>query len=164
MSSVPIEHVQDAHKLQADGEVFLYELTPAVGSGTVYFKADNPITYRTKEYFGIPLSFTGNDKSSTGGSPQPTITIGDEQIDLLALKPLIFDGSLDGGTLVRKRILVDDLVNDRLVVENEIYRIKQIGEYSRSKIILELGTLADSLNFTVPVRVYYSPQFPTVVL
>jgi hypothetical protein len=163
MTTIPIEHIEDAHKLQADAEIYLYEITPAIGTGTIYFKADNTVTYRTKEYFGIPCEFTGNDKANTEGSVQPTLVIGDEQIDLLALKPLIFDGSLDGGNVVRIRILLDDLINNRLVIESQSFRIKQIGEYSRSKIILELGALADSLNFTLPTRRYYSPEFPTVV-
>src|SRR3546814_20580962 len=79
----------------------------------------------------------------------------------MALKPLLFDGSLDGGTVVRHRILVDDLVNDRLITTTDEYRIQHISGYSRSQIGLVLARQADALNFSLPFQQYFSPDFPS---
>src|SRR3546814_18272026 len=92
-------------------------MSPAEGAGTVRIKADNTGTWRGNDYEGLPLKWEGESYSSDGTVARPTITIGDQQINLMALKPLLFDGSLDGGTVVRHRILVDDLVNDRLITK-----------------------------------------------
>src|SRR3546814_6655861 len=70
----------------------------------------------------------------------------------MALKPLLFDGSLDGGTVVRHRILVDDLVNDRLITTTDEYRIQHISGYSRSQIGLVLARQADALTFSLPFQ------------
>src|SRR3546814_4375607 len=80
----------------------------------------------------------------------------------MALKPLLFDGSLDGGTVVRHRILIDDLVNDRLITTTDEYRIQHISGYSRSQIGLVLARQADALNFSLPFQQYFSPDFPSV--
>src|SRR3546814_17181121 len=90
------------------------------------------------------------------------MTCGDQQINLMALKPLLFDGSLDGGTVVRHRILVDDLVNDRLITTTDEYRIQHISGYSRSQIGLVLARQADALNFSLPSHTYFSTAFQSV--
>src|SRR3546814_5057350 len=96
----------DAHLLEADGEVYLYEISQSEGGGTVRIKADNTVTWRGNDYEGLPLKWEGESYSSDGTVARPTITIGDQQINLMALKPLLFDGSLDGGTVVRHRIQI----------------------------------------------------------
>jgi len=164
MTTIPIEQVQDAHLLQADGEVFLYELTPSIGSGTIRVKADNPVTYRGNLYEGLPLAFEGEIYNSDGTAVQPTLTFGDENINLMALKPLLFDGSMDGGYVARSRILLDDLLNNRLILARDEYRIQRVADYSRSKISFVLARQADSLSFSMPFRQYYSPDFPAVYL
>jgi len=162
MTTIPIEQIQDAHLLQADGEVYLYELSPSEGTGTVRIKDDNTVTYRGKVYEGLPLKFEGESYSSDGTVSQPTLTIGDQQINLMALKPLLFDGAMDGGVVIRHRILLDDLINNRLILTTDEYRIQRIPEYSRSQISFTLARQADSLNFSIPFSQYYTPDFPSV--
>lgn len=164
MAAIPFEQIQDAHLLEADAEIFLYEFTPSVGTGTVYLTPDNSKDWRGHTYEGIPLAFSGDKKSSTGGASMPTLILGDANVDLLPLKPLVFDQNLDGGTVVRIRILLEDFLNDRLVASYEYYRVKQVGEYSRQKITLELASLGDSLNFSIPFRQFSAPDFPSVLL
>lgn len=164
MVSFPSEHISDAHLLQADGELYLYEISPSLGAGTVRIKADNPLSYRGNLYEGIPLQFEGEEYTSDGTVSQPTLTIGDENINLMMLKPLLFDGSMDGGVVIRHRALLDDVLNDRLVLETQEYRIKRIPGYSRSRISFVLARQADSLNFSLPFKQYFSPDFPSVLL
>lgn len=164
MANIHPEQIADTHELIADAVIELFEFTPSSGTGTVRLKADNTVTWRGETYEGVPLAFSGDKKSVEGGSSQPTITLGDQRLNLLPLKPLIYDRSLDNATCVRIIILRDDLENDRLVATYEYYRVKQVANYNRRGVTLELATLGDSLNFSMPFRQYVSPDFPTVVL
>jgi phage-related protein len=164
MTSIPREHVIDAHKLVTDAEVDLFQLTPLDGSGTIYFKADNNVTWQGNNYEGLPLSFTGFKKSSEGGTLAPKLTIGDGSADLSPFKPLVYDGYLDGATVVHIHLLLDNLINNRNIREQRIYRVKRVPGYSRLSIELQLATSSDALGFTIPHRQYHPPAFPAVYL
>lgn len=160
---LPTSHIADALKLEgADGKVDLWELSPLSG-GTIYFKADNDVTWQTFLYEGLPISFSG-EEADLQKTPEPQLTIGQDNLDLLAFKGLINDGYLEGGTVVRKRLLLDDLVNDRNVKQTTYYRIKRVGSYSRTQISLVLSSYSTAVRQTVPFRAYLPPAFPWVDL
>lgn len=160
--SIPIEHINDSQKLQADGEIDLFELTPALGSGTIYFKDGNPVTWRSQLYEGLPVTFTGHKQSAENPSAKPNMMIGQPDVDISAFKPLVFDGGLDGATIMRTHILLDDMINNRLIRNNFYYRVKRVESYGRSRISLQLAALSDSLNFSIPFKQYLPPGFPAV--
>ena len=164
MSSIPKEHVQDAHKLNADGNIDLFQLTPNDGSGTIFFKGDNDITWQGNDYEGLPLSFTGFKKSSDGSALQPKLTIGDGTINLSPFKPLVYDGYLDGGLVLHVELLLDNLLNNRNIRSERLYRIKRVPSYGSLAIELQLATASDALGFTMPHRQYTPPDFPAVSL
>lgn len=164
MPTFPSAQIADAHKLAADGKVSLFELTPNDGSGMVYFKPDDTVTWRGNEYVGLPIVFSGEKRSAQGSSPQPTLTIGDQRVNLSPFKPFIYDGYLDGAAVARYEILLDDMLNNRAVYTQTLYRVRRIPTYGRYQIALQLATLSDSLGFTMPVRQYYTPAFPTVMV
>lgn len=162
--SIPKEHVQDAHKLTADAEIDLFQLTPLGGSGTIYFKHDNPETWQGDLYEGLPLTFTGIKKSADGAALAPKLQIGDGAVDLSPFKPLVHDGYLDGATLVHIKVLLENLRANRNIREQMIYRVRRVPSYSSLAIELQLGTSSDSLGFTMPHRQYHPPAHPAVYL
>jgi phage-related protein len=162
VSTIPSAQIQDAHKLTADGKLALFELVPNDGSGTVRFKEDKTLSWRGFEYTGIPLTFTGEKKSAQTGTGQPTLTIGDQQVDLSPFKPFVYDGYLDGAEVVKYDVLLDDALNNRAVFTRTFYRVRRVPSYGRLQIVLQLATVSDSLGFTMPARQYYPPAFPTV--
>ena len=162
MSEIPAEHIADSHKLVADGRIDLYELTPSGGTGTIYFKADNDAPWRGKDYEGVPLGISGEKKSIDTGLTMPKLTIGNGAIDLSPFKPLVHDGYLDNAIILRRTVLLDNLINNRLIFEGQMYRVKRVEEYSRTRIILQLATISDSLGFSMPYRQYLPPAFPSV--
>lgn len=163
MSAYPPEQIADAHKLQADAEIFLYEMTPSAG-GTIYFKSDNPVTWRGNEYEGIPLQFSGASRTTEVGTGRPTLTIGDTNLDLGPFKPLLFDGLVDGALVVRRRVLLEAIELNLNQSYDEHYKVRQTADYGRSSITLELARAADSLEFSFPFHQYYAPDFPTVMV
>lgn len=162
MSQIPVEHIQDSHKLVADARIDLYELTPSGGTGTVRFKNDNDATWRGNLFTGLPLGISGEKKSSDNGLTMPTLVIGNGAINLSPFKPLVYDGYLDNAVIVRSTVLLDNLINNRLIRETSTFRVKRVSEYSRTKITLQLATLSDSLGFSLPYRQYLPPGFPSV--
>ena len=160
--AIPVEHIKDSHQLIADGMINLYELTPSGGSGTLRFKPDNTVTWRGNEYTGIPLQLSGEKKSADAGNTMPRLTIGQNNVDLSLFKPLVYDGYLDNAIITRKAMLLDNLINNRLIHETYTYRVKRLEQYSRTQIVLQLATLSDSLGFSLPYRQYMPPGFPSV--
>lgn len=164
VTTIPQSQIEDAHKLTADGEIDLFELTPSIGTGVINFKADNNVDWQGSTYYGLPLQFTGDTKSTQGASSQPRLVIGQENADLSLFKPLIFDGTLDGAIVTRIHILLDDLLNNRLVRTLHYYRVRRVEGYSRTSISLQLASLSDSLGFSMPFRSYLPPAFKAVTL
>lgn len=162
MAELPVQHVADSHALVADGRVDLFELTPAGGTGVFRFKQDNDQSWLGNPYTGLPLSLTGEKKTSDSGLSMPKLTIGQPDVDISAFKGLIYDGSIDNATIVRYIVLLDNLINNRNIREIFIYRVKRVEEYGRSKVTLALATLSDSLGFSMPYRQFLPPAFPSV--
>ena len=162
MVEIPLEHIVDSHELIADGRVELYELTPAIGTGIIRFKPDNDVTWRGNFYRGIPVGLTGEKKTADAGLTMPKMTIGQENVDLSEFKGLIYDESIDNAVIVRYTVLLDNLLNNRNIREVNVYRVKRVEEYGRSKISLQLATLSDALGFSMPFRQFLPPAFPSV--
>lgn len=159
---IPDSHIEDAHKLQADGQLDLFELVPADGSGTIRFKADNTVTWRSNTYHGLPLQFTSDGHSVDRGAESPKLVIGQPNIDLSLFKPLINDGALDGCVVTRYHILLENMLNNSSIYELFVYRGKRVESYNRSMVSLQLASLSDSLSFALPYRQYLPPDYPTV--
>jgi phage-related protein len=160
VSQIPAEQIRDSHQLTADGRVELFELTGSIG--TVRFKKDNDVTWRGNLYRGVPMSLTGEKLTSDSGISMPKLIIGQENADLSEFKPLAFDGYLDNAIIVKITILLDDMLNNRLIRQVQTYRVKRLEENSRSKIGMQLATLSDSLGFSMPYRQFLPPAYPSV--
>ena len=159
--TLPQEHIDDAHKLDADGKVELFSLSPSAGS-TVHFKDDNDVTFQSIFYKGLPVQLSGEKASSDGGWQHPKMIIGQPDIDISAFKALLFDGYVDNAVVVRTTVLRTHLEADTNVKYERVYRVKRVEEYGRTKITLQLATLSDSLGFMMPHRLYIPPAFPSV--
>jgi phage-related protein len=164
MTRIPATHIADAHKLTADGIIELFEVVPAIGSGTFRFKADNDVTWRGNPYVGLPVVMSGDEVSADNGYSPPKVVIGSPNLDLSLFKPLVNDGALDGGTFTRIRLLLTDVIANALVREITVYEIRQVVNYTRTQLTLQLALPSDGVGFTIPHRQYLAPDFPTVLL
>ena len=160
---IPISHVEDAHKLQADAEIHLYQIFPLSG-GTVYIKNDNPYTWLGNLYEGLPCAITGEKASADVSTPTPRMTIGQENLDLLPFKGLINDGYLDGARIVRHTVLLQNMLANANIKLTHHFRVKKVESYSRSRISLLLSTYSGAINQSFPIRQYVPPAFPWVEL
>jgi phage-related protein len=162
VADIPLEHIQDSHKLIADARIDLFELTPSGGTGVIRFKNDNDIDWRGNTYTGMPCSMTGEKKSADTGLSMPKLQIGQANVDLSQFKALVYDGYLDNAIIVKQTVLLDNILNNRLIREMTVYRVKRVEQYSNTQIGLQLATLSDSLGFSLPYRQFLPPAFPSV--
>lgn len=161
-SPIPATHITDAHKLAADGQLDLFALTPASGGATLRFKADNDLTWRSNTYYGLPMQFSSDASTVDKPADMPKLILGQQNIDLSMFKPLINDGSLDGCVVVRYHVLLTNALANANIFEMYTYRGKRVEGYNRSVVTLQLASLSDSLNFSLPYRQYLPPDFPAV--
>lgn len=163
MTAVPASHISDAQKLEADGVVELFELSPLAG-GTLYFKRGNTVTWQSNEYDGLPCGLSDFKQSAEKVAVQPRLTIGEENIDLSIFKPLLFDGAVDGALVIYRRVLLDHIISDAPISQIMHFRVKRVESYSRSRVVLGLSSASDSISFTLPNLQYFPPAYPAVSL
>ena len=164
MTAIPSSHIQDAQKLDADAVIELFELVPAGGTGTFRFKNDNDVTWRGNTYTGLPVVLSGEEISAENGRGSLKMVVGAPNLDLSLFKPLINDGTIDGGTVTRIRILLADVLANNLVRETTVFEIRQVITYTRTQVTLQLALPSDGIGFVLPFRQYLAPAFPTVLL
>ena len=157
-------NVENSQKLDPDGEVTLYELTTLSGS-TIFFKDGPGVTYLGDEYNGIPLSHSSESRGVENSDAfRSTLVIGSDDYNLGIFKSVLFYGEADGAALSKYVVELDDLlgnVNNKIVTP---YTVKQVENYSRSRISLVLGRFSPSRQTTIPHRKYQRPAFPFVRL
>lgn len=154
-------NIENAQKLSPDAEIVLFELTTSAGA-TVHFKTGPSADYLGDLYESVPCSMTGEKRTVEGANERPSMMIGGSDVDLVALKPALFSGYVDGGTLQKHVVELEDLLNN---VNNKItttYRIKQVKDYNRYGINLILARFSPSAQTTIPYRKYTRPAYPYV--
>ena len=162
MSGNPLPQAQivDAHLLEADGIVFLYELTPSTG-GTIYLKADDSVTWQGHSYTGTAIQIEERKRDTDGSLSRPKVTLANP---LAAFSPLVAAGSLDNALLVEKRVLrahIDANVN---TFQARRWRIRRVLSLNRINMSFELRDTLDGPKFLMPGRQFMPPDFPTVRL
>lgn len=164
MPAIPSSHIVDAQKLDADAKITLYKLEPSIGTGSIFFKNDADITWLGDTYVGIGLQMEGETYTSQGSAPQPSLTIGQNDIDLSPFKPLIWSGGLDNARVTRYEVLLTDLLANNNIKKTTVFRVKRVEGYSSTRIQLVLSVFSPSGPTTLPFRSYIPPAFPFVVL
>ena len=160
MAETNFEHSQE---LSPDAEVILFELITRTGA-TVFFKSGPEVEYLGDVYESVPCSLTAEKKTAEGNPERPTLSLGGDDADLAALKPALFSGYVDGGTLIKYTVELNDLlgnVNQKITTK---YRIKQIQEYTRFSVSMILGRFTPSAQTTIPYKAYTRPAYPHVKL
>lgn len=154
-------NAENAQLLSPDAEIILFELTTMNGA-TIFFKNGPSMSYLGDEYMGVPLSLGAEKRQVESESERPTLTIGDNNVDLGILKSTLFSGEVDGASLYKYTVELEDVLNN---VDNKIsthYSVIQVDSYGRTKISLILGRFSPSRQTTIPYRKYQRPAFPYV--
>lgn len=162
---IPDSHIDNALQLTgADAEIDLFELTPSVGTGVISFTSDSDLTYRGVVYTGVVMTLDGEKASVEGGTADPQLKIGQPNLDLSMFKPLIRSGALDNAIIVRKTVLLSDLLANVDVKTTRTYRVGMVQGYNRSQITLLLRRFSGTRRVKLPFRQFLPPAFPYVLV
>jgi len=156
-------NIESSQELAPDAEIVLFELTTRTGA-TVFFKSGPEQSYLGDLYESVPCALSGEKRTADGSPERPSLTIGGDDVDLAALKPALFSGQVDGGTLIKYTVELEDMLNN---VNNKIvtkYSIKQVKDYNRFSINLVLGRFSPNSSTTIPYVKYTRPAYPHVKL
>lgn len=156
-------NIENSQKLTPDAEVVLFELTTTAGA-TVFFKAGPEMEYLGDLYESVPLGLSSEKRTIDGAPERPTLSIGGDDVDLAALKPALFSGYVDGGTVTKHIVELEDVLTNTNQKITTVYRVKQVKDYSRFKIVLVLARFSPSSQTTIPYQKYTRPAFPYVKL
>lgn len=158
--TTPESHLQDAQKLEADGVVELYEVQ-LVPSGVLYIKNNNTVTYQGNTYDGIALQISGVSQNADEEVSRPQISIAQRAAEFSAA---VAAGNLNNAIVIRKRVLLADVVADNGVFTEQSWRVGRVVTLNKHMIVLELRGQMDSQFFLFPPRIYMPPDFPQVSL
>jgi phage-related protein len=162
-TQIPESQIIDAHKLDADGYVPLFRIYPLVG-GQVDIKNGPEVTYLGVEYESLPVKLSGEKWTSDESIPNPRLVVGQPDLDLLPFKGLIHDGYLDGATVIRYQVLLEDLLADVDSKRITHFKIKRVESYGRLQISFLLSSYSGASRQNYPFRQYTPPAFPWVNL
>lgn len=152
-----------SQELAPDAEIVLFEMVTR-GGVSIFFKSGPQVQYLDDLYESVPCSLTGEKRNVEGNPERPTLTIGGDDIDLAMLKPALFSGQVDGGTVRKHVVELNDLLNNNNQKITSTYRVKQVKDYNRFSISLILARFTPSASTTVPHVKYLRPAYPHVKL
>lgn len=156
---IPASHMEDAHKLEADGYVYLFEITLVDNSARLYLKMDNDVTWQGNSYQGTGVKITGVAQYADSEASRPTLMLFNPE---RVFSSLVEQGLLEGASVVRYKILKQHLDADLPVYRHQKWRITRVAGLRGDVITCEMRDMLDGQNFLVPGRMFIPPDFPTV--
>lgn len=159
--NVPVEHLEDAKKLEADAYVELFEIELPDRQGKIYLKSDNDAVWQGNKYEGTALKFDGLSKSSSDETSRPKFSVWNPEG---VFSYLVDRGSLDNATIYRIRLLKRHLEEDVPISRTQQWRVSRIVSITRRNIVMELRDQLDGQFFQIPGRMFIPPDFPQVSL
>ena len=151
---------QDAQKLQGDGVVELFEID-LVPSGVVYLKNNNPVTFQGNLYEGIAVQITGVAQNATDALARPQLSFAQNDGEFSAL---VAQGNLNNATVIRRRVLYADLIANRNVTLEQIWRVARVVSLTKHVVTLELRSGLDWATFQFPARSFMPPEWGAISL
>lgn len=157
----------DSQKLQADAKIDLFEIQ-LYPSGSLYVCRDFTTTWQghTYQFWGVDL--TGVGSSSDDSTSRPKFSVANYSYDSEGepingvFSALNAQNMLEGGTVIRRRVLKAHLDTNTNIKEEVRFKISKISSLRRDIITLELRNTLDGPRFTIPARKFLPPDFPQV--
>ena len=151
------QHLQQTY-LGAYVELFDIDLTVQGGS-TLHFvsgtMSNAPIQWGGNTYLPIPMEFTGNELTSVGQEPTPTIKF--SNVDRILMNEILALGDLVGGKVTRRRTFSQFLDNGAtpdpsMELPPDKFIISKNTMLSPTEIVYKLMTELDNNNLMIPRR------------
>lgn len=159
-TNAPIEHIEDALKLEGDNKVSLYEIRLKTTSLIYRFWNGPTRTWQGNEYDGLACQMEGDNRGGDTAS-RPTLTVQNPQKIFGAYAA---EGYFDLAEVVRKRVLGAHFLGDVNLFEQRVWICARPSSVGNGVMQLELREPTDMPPWKTPRRTYSPPDFPFVTL
>jgi lambda family phage minor tail protein L len=162
MINAPVTHLEEAHKLEADARVDLWEVhLKGEAAGTIVRFWNGPVrTWQGNQYEGLACQLEGEATGTDGQNNRPTLTVANP---LKIFGTFAADGYFDLATVIRKRVLQTHFTTDVNQCETRVWICGRPSGVLAQVLRLELRSPTDMPNFKTPRRVFAPPTYPFVV-
>lgn len=154
--TVPISHLQEAVKLEADAYVDLFEIA-LKPSGFAYIKADDTVSWRGNTYEGLPVKMTQVSAQVDGSVSRPNLQIANPA-GMFSI--FVVQGYLNNAVVRRHRVLRTDLLANNNISLDQLWIVGRVTSLDKNQITLELRSYLDGPLAVVPNRTFCPPDFP----
>lgn len=158
---VPLTHMQEANKLEADGVVELFQIVLVDNETTLYLKNNNDAVWQGNTYEGTAIGLDGVARSANDERSRPSLKIVNPQG---IYSKLIDEGLMDGATVSRIRVLKTHLDDDIGIYTRQSWRVHRTVSMTNEYAIFELRDRLDGQFFQIPGRMFLPPEFGQVSL
>jgi phage-related protein len=159
---IPISQQFDAFELESRGIREFYKIEFASeDDATMYITPHNQYDWLDHTWETLPCKLSENSQNSTGEQSRPKFTV---------LNPAgifstwIESGKTDGAIITRYRALLSDLEAGVNAYTKNIWVLSKVVNLNKDVAVFELRSTIDGVNFSLPARSFYPPDFPTVSL
>jgi lambda family phage minor tail protein L len=157
---VPQSQLDDAQKLDTDGIVELYEIQ-LQPSGRLYLKNNDTVTYQGHTYEQTAIQIQGVLQSADQEVSRPKLTVANI---MGVFSSAIDQGEMDKAIVIRRRVLRDDLVNNRAYYVEHSWQVSRVLSLNKHVAVFEMRGQMDGQFFLFPPRMFMPPEFPQVSL
>lgn len=158
--TAPIEHIEDALKLEGDYRVDLWEVKLHNSNTYVRFWNGPTRTWQGKVWEGLACRLSSETKSAEGRRNRPTLTIVNPE-NLFG--PMAAAGTFDLAQFTRRRLLQEHFDADVNIYEQTLYISSRVVAITDQVLQLELRSPLDFPPFKTPRRTFSPPEYPFVV-
>lgn len=156
--SIPTSHLSEAQKLEAEGEVHLYEITMLTGE-KLFLKNNETADWQGNTYEGTAIEMDGIKTGASEEKSRPVLrTINPDGI----FKPFVAQGLIEKATVVRRTVLTNHFAANNPTHRARTWLISRVTSMTSQSLMVELRSPLDGPNVIVPRRVYMPPMFPVV--
>ncbi len=158
---VPKEHLEDALLLDADAYIDLFQIVLSDQATQIYLKMNSGVTWQGQDYEGTGCKIENVGSYADDQTARPQLTVFNPEG---IYSYLVDQGLLEGGKVVRYRVLKTHIDNDLPIYRRQQWRISRVASLRKGLIVLELRDMLDGQVFMTPARMFIPPDFPTVSL
>lgn len=158
---VPLTHMQEANKLDADGVVELFKVLLSDNMTSLYYKVDNDVTWQGQVYEGTAIKLDNVARYSGDERSRPSLKIVNPRG---IYSKLIDQGLLDAAVVTRIRVLKQHIDADVGISIKQSWKVHRTVSLTNEYAVFELRDMMDGQFFQIPGRMFIPPEFGQVSL
>jgi phage-related protein len=159
---IPGAQKSDAHALESKGlrALFRIELRDE-GFTTLYLTPHNTFNFMGRQWQSLPVQLSDVAHNSSGEMSRPKLTVANPA-GMFSL--WVGAGYLQNAVVTYYEVLASDIDIGAWNYSRNVWIASKVLSLSRDVVVLELRTMLDGFNYTLPARNFYPPDFDHVSL